>query len=81
VAWAAAFTVLFARGWAGRGWLAGVRYGLLVWLLYFVPMTLGIYGYFVVDARWASLALLSGLGEALSCGSVAAWCFAGVRKP
>jgi hypothetical protein len=72
VAWALAFSLVFAQGFEHRGWLEGVRFGLLVWLLYFVPMSLGIYGYLVVSGRWTVMALLTGLAESLACGSVAA---------
>jgi hypothetical protein len=72
VAWAIAFSLIFSRAFEQRGWLDGVRFALLVWLLYFLPMTLGIYGYFVVDGRWTAFALLSGLAESLACGSAAA---------
>jgi len=75
VAWAFAFSFVFARGFVNRGWLEGVRFGLIVWLLYFVPMTLGIYGYFVVGLEWALFALISGLAESVACGSVAALVF------
>ncbi|MGH9867454.1 MAG: hypothetical protein ACREAA_04715 [Candidatus Polarisedimenticolia bacterium] len=75
VAWSLAFSFVFARGFENRGWLEGVRFGLIVWLLYFVPMTLGIYGYFVVGPEWMLSALISGLAEALACGSVAALVF------
>jgi len=75
VAWSLAFSYVFARGFENRGWLEGVRFGLIVWLLYFVPMTLGIYGYFVVSREWTIFALISGLAESLACGSVAAFVF------
>ena len=75
VAWSFAFSFVFARGFEKRGWLEGVRFGLIVWLLYFVPMTLGIYGYFVVGSEWTIFALISGLAESLACGSVAALVF------
>ena len=75
VAWSLAFSFVFARGFENRGWLEGVRFGLIVWLLYFVPMTLGIYGYFVVSREWTLFALISGLAESLACGSVAALVF------
>lgn len=72
VLWALAFTLVFARGNPHRGRLEGVRFGLVVWMLYFVPMTLGIHGYFAVSFEWTATALVSGLAEALACGSVAA---------
>jgi len=75
VAWSLAFSFVFARGFENRGWLEGARFGLIVWLLYFVPMTLGIYGYFVVGTEWMFFALISGLAESLACGSVAALVF------
>lgn len=75
VAWSLAFSFVFARGFEKRGWLEGVRFGLIVWLLYFVPMTLGIYGYFIVSSEWTFFALISGLAESLACGSVAALVF------
>lgn len=78
-AWAAAFSLLFARGFASRGWFEGLRFGFVVWLLYFIPMTLGIHGYFVVEAKWTALALVSGFAEALACGSVAALVFRNAR--
>ncbi len=80
VAWALAFSFVFARGFEHRGWSEGVRFGLIVWLLYFVPMTLGIYGYFVVDLEWVRSALTSGLAESLACGSVAALVFRGAPR-
>lgn len=76
VAWAVAFTLLLASRTVDRV-RDGLGFGLLVWLLYFVPMSLGIHGYFVVDVRWTALALLSGLAEALACGSVAGWVLVG----
>lgn len=75
IAWSLAFSFVFARGFENRGWLEGVRFGITVWLLYFVPMTLGIYGYFVVGPEWTIFALISGLAESLACGSVAALVF------
>jgi len=77
VAWSIAFSILFVRAFRDRGWRNGLRFGLLVWLLYFVPMTLGIQGYFVVSGEWTAFALLSGLAEALGCGCVAALVFRG----
>jgi hypothetical protein len=76
VAWAVAFSLLLASRPVNRV-RDGLRFGLLVWLLYFVPMSLGLHAYFVVDGRWTALALLSGLAEALACGSVAGWVLAG----
>lgn len=76
VAWAVAFTLLLASRPVDRV-RDGLGFGLLVWLLYFVPMSLGIHGYFAVDSRWTALALLSGLAEGLACGSVAGWVLAG----
>ena len=66
-----AFTALFVRGSRRRDWIEGLRFGLLIWLLYFVPMTLGIYGYFSVGDTWPVLAILAGLAEALACSLVA----------
>jgi hypothetical protein len=81
VAWALAFTIVFARSAERRGWSEGIRFGLVVWLFYFVPMALGIYGYFVVSSEWTAIALVSGLAEALACGCVAAWAFSRVTSP
>ena len=78
VAWALAFVFLFSRGPERRGWREGLRFGLIVWLFYFVPMILGIYGYFAIDKTWAGVALVGGLAEALACGIVAALV---VRQP
>ena len=71
IAWALAFMFLFSRWAERRGWREGLRFGIIVWLFYFVPMILGIYGYFAVDRSWAGAALVGGLAEALACGVVA----------
>ena len=68
LSWALAFAYLFLRGPERRGWLDGVRFGLLVWCFYFVPMTMGVLGYFSVDAPWAIGALAVGIVEAMLCG-------------
>lgn len=70
-AWSAAFSVLFARGGGGRVMSKGLRFGLLVFLLYYLPMTLGIHAYFAVSGAWTAAALVTGLAEALACGAVA----------
>jgi len=71
VAWSFAFTILFARAFEQHGGREGLRFGLLVWLLYFVPMALGIHAYFAVSAAWSAFGVASGLAESLACGSVA----------
>ena len=78
VAWAVAFMFLYSRGAGRRGWRNAIWFGILVWLFYFVPMILGIYGYFAIDAMWAFAALVGGLAEALACGVVASLVY---RKP
>ena len=75
VAWSLAFSLVFARGLENRGPLEGVRFGLIAWLFYFVPMALGIHGYFAVSPEWTCFALVSGLAESLACGCVAALVF------
>ena len=71
IAWAAAFVFLFTRGGERRGWREGLRFGIVIWLFYFVPMCLAIYGYFNVDVAWLLSALAGGIAEALACGLVA----------
>ena len=79
VAWAVAFTLLLVRRPVNRV-RDGLGFGLLVWLLYFVPMSLGIHGYFAVDGGWTAVALLTGLAEALACGGVAGLVLAGAAR-
>jgi hypothetical protein len=78
IAWSLAFMFLFSRGAERRGWREGLRFGIVVWLFYFVPMVLGIFGYFAVDKAWVGAALAGGLAEALACGVVASLVY---RKP
>jgi hypothetical protein len=80
LAWAIAFAYLFMRYSGRRGWTGAIRFGLVAWAFYFVPMTLGVFGYFAVDASWALAALAVGLVEALSCGALAA-AVQGGREP
>ena len=76
VAWAATFVFLFARGGQQPSLRGGLLFGLVVWLFYFVPMTLGIYGYFAVEETWVAAALAGGLAESLACGAIAAVVYA-----
>ena len=72
IAWSLALTYIYAQGHQGKGWKEGIRFGLIVWVFYFVPMITGFYGYHAMPFNWVTAGLVSGLAESLTAGLLAA---------
>ena len=72
IAWSLALTYIFARGYQNKGWTEGIRFGLIVWVFYFVPMITGFYGYYAMPFNWVVAGLVSGLAESLTAGLLVA---------
>ena len=70
IAWSFAFTYIYARGHQNRGWTEGIRFGLVAWAFYFVPMITGFYGYYAMPFNWVVAGLISGLAASLTAGLV-----------
>ena len=68
VAWSLALTYVYAKGHQGKGWMEGIRFGLVVWVFYFVPMLTGFYGYYAMPFNWVVAGLVYGLAESLTAG-------------
>jgi uncharacterized PurR-regulated membrane protein YhhQ (DUF165 family) len=72
VLWALLFTYIFIKGREGKGITEGVRYGIIIWLFFNVPMNLGMWVMlpipFAMIIRW----LLFGLLEMLIAGILVA---------
>ncbi len=66
--WTLAFTFIYAKSSGNRGWKAGIKFGFIVWIFYFVPMITGVWAYFQVTDLWVLAGLLSGLAESLTAG-------------
>ena len=71
-AWSLALPYIFAKGYQNKGWPEGIRFGLLVWIFYFVPMLTGFYGYYAMPFNWVVAGLVSGLAESLTAGLLVA---------
>lgn len=71
-AWSLGFTYIFAKGYQNKGWPEGIRFGLVVWTFYFVPMLTGFYGYYAMPFNWVVAGLVSGLAESLTAGLLVA---------
>jgi hypothetical protein len=72
IVWSLAFTYIYARGHQNRGWTEGIRFGLIAWVFYFVPMITGFYGYYAMPFSWVMAGLVSGLAASLTAGLVVA---------
>ena len=72
MAWSLAFTFVYAKGHQNKGWTEGIRFGLVVWIFYFVPMLTGFYGYYAMPLNWVIAGLVSGLAESLTAGLLVA---------
>lgn len=72
IVWSLAFTCIFTKGYQNKGWGEGIRFGLIVWIFYFIPMLTGVWTYFEVPANWVIGGLVSGLAEALTAGLLVA---------
>lgn len=68
LSWTLAFTFIYAKSAENKGWKEGIRFGLIVWVLYFIPMITGVWAYFQVTEAWVIAGLLSGLAESLTAG-------------
>lgn len=41
--WAFIFVYVFAKGYEGKGWLEGLRFGLIIGVFFSLPMSIGTY--------------------------------------
>ena len=64
------FVWIFVRGFAARGPAAGLRFGLLVWGFYVIPMTLGFWAFLRMPDALAAAWVGVGLAEMLAGGLV-----------
>jgi hypothetical protein len=70
--WSLAFVHLFGRWAANGGVMEGLRFGSIVWALYFLPMVVCYWAYFDLPVDWMTAGLVSGLGESIVSGALAA---------
>ena len=66
------FTMIFSKGYEGKGITEGLRYGFFVGMMMAVPMAYGTYGSMPVPYSFALKWFLSGLVEYLAAGAVLA---------
>ena len=67
------FVLLFARWLRGRGPVEGLRYGLAVWLLYSIPMSVGFWSFLELPGVVAFSWIAFGLAELVASGLVLGW--------
>jgi hypothetical protein len=68
VAWTLGFSFIYTRLRQNNEWKDGLKFGILVWFFYFVPMITGVWAYFQVPVNWVIAGLVSGLAESLTAG-------------
>ncbi len=72
IVWSLAFTYIYTKGHQNKGWAEGIRFGLIAWVFYFIPMTTGFWAYYDVSTNWVIAGLVSGLAESLTAGLLVA---------
>lgn len=73
------FVYVFTKGYEGRGWLEGLRYGVLVGLLMVLPTAVTVVAVFPLPFRFVFIWSLSGLVWTILCGIVTAAVYRGPR--
>jgi len=64
------FTYIFARTCRRSGWTEGLRYGILIWLFYSIPMTIGFWAFITMPDGLAVAWIAVGLAEYAVSGSL-----------
>ena len=63
VLFVALFTYLFARAYGRSGWAEGLRYGIVIWLFYSIPMTVGFWAFITMPDSLAVAWIAVGFAE------------------
>jgi hypothetical protein len=66
------FTLIFSKGYEGKGVMEGLRYGFYVGMLMAVPMAYGMYGAMPIPYGMALKWFIFGLIEFMVCGVIVA---------
>ena len=69
------FTLIFSKGYEGKGVVEGLRYGFYVGMMMAVPMAYGTYGSMPIPYSMALQWFIYGLIEYLLCGMAVALVF------
>lgn len=62
------FTYIFARACRRSGWVEGLRYGIVIWLFYSIPMTVGFWSFITMPDGLALAWIAVGLVEYVVSG-------------
>lgn len=79
--WSVLFTLIFVKGYEARGWLEGVRFGLLIGLFWAIPMAYGSYAMYPIPYSLALQWFLYGLAETILVGIVVALVYGRLAGP
>jgi hypothetical protein len=79
--WSVLFTLIFAKGYEARGWLEGVRFGLLIGLFWAIPMAYGSYAMYPIPYSLALQWFLYGLLETILAGIAVALVYGRLAGP
>ncbi len=64
------FCYIYTKGYEGKGWAEGLKYGLLIGLLMTIPMSMIMYAFSPIPGKLAFYWFLTGMFEYLVCGLV-----------
>ena len=73
--WSLGFVYIFSKGFQNKGLAEGLRFGLLTWAFYFLPMLVCYWAYFELPVNWLTASLLSGFAESLVAGLLVAFIY------
>jgi hypothetical protein len=79
--WAVLFTMIFIKGYEGRGLMEGVRFGLLIGLFWAIPMAYGSYAVYPIPYSLAFQWFLYGTMETILLGIVVALVYGRLAGP
>lgn len=67
------FTFIYAKGYENRGESEGLRFGLLIWLFYTIPMTVGVWAFIKIPdylaVSWIGIGLVENVVGGLILGT------------
>jgi hypothetical protein len=73
--WSLAFVYIFLKGYQNGGLSEGVRFGLITWIFYFIPMVTCYWAYFALPVNWVVASYVSGIAESMTAGLLVAFIY------
>ena len=76
-----AFCYIFVKGYEGKGIMEGIRFGLIISALIWIPKVIFEYANFNFPGTWPLMWFMFGVIATVLCGIVAAFIYRPIKKP